>query len=43
MTPPPSGDEAEEVEESEVVVKLRDEAEKSGKKSSFRLPAEDVR
>jgi len=29
--------------ESDVVVKLRDEAEKSGKKSTFRLPAEDVR
>ena len=37
-------DDAEEVEEeSEVVVKLRDEAAKSGKKSTFRLPAEDVR
>ena len=44
VTPPPqSDDEAEEVEESEVVVKLRDEADKSGKRSKFRLPAEDVR
>ena len=36
-------DEEEEVEENEVVGKLRDEAERSGKKSTFRLPAEDVR
>ena len=46
VTPPPppsDDDEAEEVEESEVVVKLRDEADKSGKRSKFRLPAEDVR
>ena len=36
-------DEEDEVEENEVVGKLRDEAERSGKKSTFRLPAEDVR
>ena len=42
---PPSDETSDtaEVEESDVVVKLRDEAEKSGKKSTFRLPAEDVR
>ena len=40
VTPP---SDAAEIEESDVVVKLRDEAEKSGKKSTFRLPAEDVR
>merc|ERR1712117_513401 len=33
----------EAAKENEVVEKLRDEAEKSGKKSTFRLPAEDVR
>ena len=36
-------DEDDEVEENEVVGKLRDEAERSGKRSTFRLPAEDVR
>ena len=36
-------DEEDEGEENEVVGKLRDEAERSGKKSTFRLPAEDVR
>jgi len=42
---PPSEDSSNEteIEESDVVVKLRDEAEKSGKRSKFRLPAEDVR
>ena len=45
VTPPPSDEASDtaEVEESDVVVKLRDEAEKSGKKSTFRLPVEDVR
>ena len=38
----PPSDEEEEFE-NEVVGKLRDETERSGKKSTFRLPAEDVR